>query len=223
MPRILIVDDEQAMRGLLRQRLQDSYEIVDTGDPEEALALALQHKPDAILLDLMMPKFSGIELCQTLTSLSFTTLIPILVITGESAAKYRDFCQNLGAAGFFEKPVDFNELTARLESLLQTKRPERRSEVRVRLRVPLKLRGTDLSGAKFEVMTVTESVSAKAFLCGFTASLEKDSVVEVFLASGDERHAGRARVVRAESPGTRWQRYGFRFLERPEHWVLALA
>src|SRR5579862_4348048 len=64
-PKLLVVDDDESIRGLLRTRLSDSYQIVETGDPEQALALALEHKPDAILLDLMMPGFSGFELCQS--------------------------------------------------------------------------------------------------------------------------------------------------------------
>jgi len=72
MSKILIVDDDEAIRGFLRQQLEDAYEVADTGNPEDALAMALNLKPDCILLDLMMPMLSGLELCQTLTSLSFT-------------------------------------------------------------------------------------------------------------------------------------------------------
>src|SRR5438309_2354920 len=103
-PKILIVDDDEAMRVLVKLRLSDSYEVIDTGNPEQALGLALQHKPDVILMDLMMPNCSGFELCQSLHSLSYTSRTPIFVVTGESAAKYRDYMSNLGAAGFFEKP-----------------------------------------------------------------------------------------------------------------------
>ena len=56
MPKVLIVDDDDAVRGLLCMRLSDTYQIIETGDPEQALALALEHKPDAILLDLLMPE-----------------------------------------------------------------------------------------------------------------------------------------------------------------------
>ncbi|HEV2398632.1 MAG TPA: response regulator [Candidatus Sulfotelmatobacter sp.] len=58
MHKILIVDDDKAMCDLLRACLSEGYEVIDTQDPEQALGLALEHKPDAILLDLMMPKFS---------------------------------------------------------------------------------------------------------------------------------------------------------------------
>jgi putative two-component system response regulator len=81
MSRIFIVDDDEAIRRLVRLNLTDLYEIFDTGKPEEeALALALEHKPDAILLDLRMPGYSGFELCKTLTSFSATQLIPVFAI-----------------------------------------------------------------------------------------------------------------------------------------------
>jgi CheY-like chemotaxis protein len=89
MSRILIVDDDEAMRRLFRLSLEDAFEIIDTGDPEQAIALSLQHEPDAVLLDLMMPEFSGIEVCQTFASLSFTQQIPILIVSGEAATKYQ--------------------------------------------------------------------------------------------------------------------------------------
>jgi len=82
--KILIVDDDKATCDLLRSCLSEGYEVVDTQDPEQVLGLALEHKPDAILLDLMMPKFSGFELCQSFRSLSYTSTIPVLVITGET-------------------------------------------------------------------------------------------------------------------------------------------
>ena len=85
MPTLLIVDDDQSVRKLLRFRLGNSYKILETGAPEDAIALAMQGKPDAILLDLMMPGYSGFEICQTLGSMSFTQLIPIFIVSGESA------------------------------------------------------------------------------------------------------------------------------------------
>src|SRR3981081_2411519 len=128
-PKVLIVDDDEAMRMMVKMRLSGVCEFIYTGSPEQALGLALQHKPDAILLDLMMPDCSGFELCQSLHSLSYTSRTPIFVVSGESAAKYRDYVSSLGASGFFEKPIDFPALKNRLAEELQTNSPERRRTV----------------------------------------------------------------------------------------------
>jgi CheY-like chemotaxis protein len=221
MPKVLIVDDDESVRGLLRMRLSDGYEIVETGDPEQALAMALEHKPDAILLDLMMPGFSGFELCQTFHTLSYTARIPIFVITGEAGAKYKEHCESLGARAYFQKPVDFAALKIALGEELKGKQPERRAHKRLQMRVILKLRGTDANGKKFEESTTTENVSAVGFLCGCSAPLIKSTSVEVFTTSGgEERFAGHARVMRRESPGSPWQRYGFQFADTTADWVL---
>lgn len=220
MKKVLVVDDDRAMRGLLRNRLSDTYEVYDTGEPEQAVALALEHRPDAILLDLMMPNFSGFELCQSLHSLTYTSYLPIFIVTGESGAKYKDHCEQLGVAGYFEKPVDFRKLKQRLAIELQAARPERRSAVRVQMHVSLKLRGTDAHGERFEDVGETENVSTRGFLCNCARTLLKGEVVEVFLAGKTERYVGRARVVRKESPGAPWQRYGFEFEGSVSEWVL---
>lgn len=220
MPRILIVDDDEAQRRVLRFRLKDNYEIIDTGSPEEALALALHHKPDAILLDLMMPQYSGFEVCQTLSSMSFTQLIPIFIVSGESADRYREFCENLGAKGYFQKPVDFDALQARLAAVVSSKNGDRRAETRVRLRVKLKIRGTTADGKPFELLTATENVSAHGFFCACDAALKKDQIVDVLLVAKGEQFTGKARVVRVESPGTPVPACGFRFVDNPVDWVL---
>jgi DNA-binding response OmpR family regulator len=108
-------------------------EIVDTGNSEEALAMAMQGKPNAILLDLRMPNYSGFELCRTFKSMTSTQLIPIVVISGEASASTKHFFKELGATAYFEKPVDFDALRAALERVLRAAQPERRSELRVLL------------------------------------------------------------------------------------------
>jgi DNA-binding response OmpR family regulator len=220
MSKILIVDDDEAMRGFLRERLADSYDVADTGNPEEALAMALSLKPDCILLDLMMPMLSGLELCQTLTSLSFTRSIPIFVITGEPATKYKDFCIGLGAKEYFEKPLNIEQLKERLATTLKLKHPERRRGARVQLKVILKLRGVDVNGTRFELLTTTENVSANGFYCGLGARLQKDISVEVFLVTGGGRFVGRARVVRTAWQITPVEHYGFEFTQKSSNWLL---
>lgn len=221
--RILIVDDDESMRGMMRLRLMDAYEIIETGNPEQALGLALEHKPDAILLDLMMPRFSGFELCQSLRALSYTSQIPVFVISGEAGAKYREHCENLGARGYFQKPVDFTALRDKLAAEIGGKQADRRAHVRVRMRVIVKLRGKDPNGDTFEIGTATENVSAGGFLCACAASLTKGTIVDVYIAGDPDRFAGRARVARQEAPGAPWQRYGFEFTERTSEWVLQPA
>lgn len=220
MLRILVVEDDRAMRDLFREHLKESFEIMETGDATEALALALQHKPDGILLDLMLPEFSGFELCQAFSSLSFTRLTPVFVVTSKPATEYREFCLNLGAAEYIEKPVNFERLKMLLDAALDSKPAERRTEPRIQLGVVLKLKGIDVKGAPFAILTAADNVSASGFLANCPGRLEQGSRVDVFLGGQSERYAGRAQVVRIEWPEMPWQRYGFRFLGKPRHWIL---
>src|ERR1700733_13805587 len=150
MKKLLIVDDDNAMRGMMRMRLSASYEVFDTGDPGRALT---------------MPKSPGCELCQSFHALTYPSSLPLFVITGEAGLKFKEQCGSLGASGYFEKPIDFAKLKERLALELRDSRPERRTEVRVRMRVPLKLRGSDVDGNSFEELAETENVSASGFMC----------------------------------------------------------
>jgi DNA-binding response OmpR family regulator len=220
MLKILIVDDDESIRRLLRLNLADVYEILDTGKPEEALALALQHKPDAVLLDLRMPGYSGFELCKTLTSFSATQLIPVFIISGEGGAKTKEFCRELGASAYFEKPVNFEALRASLAESLGSRRMDRRQEKRVGLRVPLKLSGKDANGNSFSLPTTTENVSNIAFICTCAVLLTVDAVLDVDLIALEQERVGKARVARAEWPGTQYPRYALRFTEMVGPWIL---
>lgn len=219
MKRLLIVDDDDAMRRLFRLNLSDKYEIIDTADPEQALALAMEHRPDAILMDLQMPKFSGLDLCRAFSSISKTQPIPIFVVSGETGIAVRDSCRDMGTAGYFEKPIDFDALRISLaEVKRQTRTP--RTEVRVQLCVELMLCGKDIHGKDFKEKTFTENVSISAFLCGCSAKLQKDSIVEVFIVRGIEKFVGKARIVRSEPREGASTLYAFRFLQKAGEWIL---
>jgi DNA-binding response OmpR family regulator len=219
--KLLIIDDDSRIRNLIRLRMQPEYQVFDTDDPQLALAHALGDKPDAILLDLMMPRLSGFELCQSFHSLSYTSHIPIFVVTGESGIKYREHCAQLGAVDYFEKPIDFSKLRNTLEDTLRRKNPIRTDSVRIKLQVPVRLTGKDTNGTTFEETTTTEDVSVDGFLCACAASLTTDAEVGVYLTGSQEHFVGRARVARKESSSVPWQKYGFRFLEKNNQWVLS--
>lgn len=220
MPKLLIIDDDEAVRRVLRFRLKSAYEIIETGSPEEALALALHEKPGAILLDLMMPQYSGFEVCQTISSLSFTKHIPILVVSGESSANYKEFCQSLGAKDFIQKPVDFEALDQKLKALIAASREGSVAETHVRLKVMLRLRPVGDSAAASETMAATESVGAKSFRCGYQGAATEGLLFDVYLAQNGQHPAGRARVTKIEWAGTPGQQVEFNFLGKPRDWVL---
>jgi DNA-binding response OmpR family regulator len=222
MKRVLMVDEDEALRTLVRDRLSDTYEVVDTGDPKQALAFALEYKPDAILLDLMMPQFNGFELCQSFKSLSYTSLIPIFAMSGggEMQVRYEQQCQELGVTGYLEKPIDFVKLRAKLGAELHQSRPERRRGIRLRMRLPMKLTGNDAGGLPFEELTSSDDVSAQGFLCSCSRNLVKGCQLEVFLVQGTSRYVGRASVVRKDLGSANGHRYGFQFDEKTPEWVL---
>ncbi len=220
MGKLLVVDDDEALRRLMHLELSEAYEVIDTGEPEHGLALALEHRPDAILLDLRMPKYSGYELCQTFTSFSRTQTIPVVIVSGEGGAQTKEHCRQLGAAAYFEKPVDFEALKACLRGIVKTSRYVPRTEVRVRLRVPLRLRGKDARGDDFEEASTTENVSLSGFLCTCNRELSVHSIVDVYMVSSGDEHVGKAEIMHSEAKAGSLYRYGCRFIEKRGPWVL---
>jgi CheY-like chemotaxis protein len=219
MEKLLVVDDDEALRRLIRLELSSIFEVIDTGVPENGLALALQHKPEAILLDLRMPKYSGYELLQTFTGFSLTQKIPVIIVSGEAGGQTKDHCKQLGAFAYFEKPIDFDALRTCLTQLNKV-RFIPRSEVRVRLHVPLKLRGTDKLGNKIEQDTTTEDVSLSGFLCTCTLELAVDSIVEVYRTDCATEYIGKAQIVHSSTKAS-LRHFGFRFTEKTGPWVLS--
>jgi class 3 adenylate cyclase len=121
-PRILIVDDTPGNLHILQLRLgTHGYEIITASDGEEAIAAARQHLPDLILLDVMMPKMDGIEVCRQLRADPSLPFIPIIMVTAK--ADPRDVVAGLEAGGdeYLIKPVDQVALVARVKSVLRIK------------------------------------------------------------------------------------------------------
>jgi class 3 adenylate cyclase len=121
-PRVLIADDNAANLRILRTRLTaDGYEVVTAADGAEALTVAHEAKPDLILLDIMMPKIDGIEVCRTLKKQQNPSFIPIILVTAMADAKDIVAGLEAGADEYLTKPVDHAALSARVRSMLRIK------------------------------------------------------------------------------------------------------
>jgi adenylate cyclase len=122
-PRILIVDDNPTNVKVLQTRLlAEGYEIVTAADGEEGLAAARGQTPDLILLDIMMPKIDGVEVCRRLRADPAFPFTPIIMVTAMADSK--DVIAGLEAGGdeYLTKPVDHAALAARVRSMLRIKR-----------------------------------------------------------------------------------------------------
>ena len=121
-PRILVVDDNETNRDILITRLGvHGYELLQAADGEEALAAATQHRPDLILLDVMMPKLDGMEVCRRLKSDPAVPFTPIILVTAKADSKDIVAGLEAGADEYLTKPVDQTSLVARVKSVLRIK------------------------------------------------------------------------------------------------------
>lgn len=116
--RILIVEDDRAVRQALERALTfEGYDVATANDGSEGLAMVLNHPPDAIVLDVMMPFIDGLELCRRIRARGDTT--PILVLTARDTVTDRVAGLDAGADDYLVKPFALDELLARLRALLR--------------------------------------------------------------------------------------------------------
>jgi len=121
-PRILIVDDNETNRDILHTRLsKHGYDLMQAADGEEALAVAKEHLPDLILLDVMMPKIDGIEVCRQLKNDPTLPFMPIILCTAKADSKDVVTGLEAGADEYLTKPIDQTALVARVKSVLRLK------------------------------------------------------------------------------------------------------
>ena len=123
-PYILVIEDEDALATLLQYNLEkEGYRVVVAPDGEEGLLRAEEQAPDLVLLDWMLPKVSGIEVCRRLRGRSETRNLPIIMLTarGEETDRVRGL--DTGADDYLTKPFSMTELTARIRAVLRRIRP----------------------------------------------------------------------------------------------------
>lgn len=120
--KILIVDDNVDTVELLKKRLRsEGYDTAEAYDGEECLRQVVAYNPDLIVLDVMMPKLNGFEVCQRLKTDENTRYIPVLMLTAKSEVENKVKGLDIGADDYLAKPFDYKELSARVRSLLTIK------------------------------------------------------------------------------------------------------
>lgn len=125
MGRILVVEDEPAiLRGLADNLRREQHEVLTAADGEEGYRLAREKRPDLVILDLMLPKLSGYEVCRKMRAEGMAT--PILILTARGEEADRVVGLDLGADDYVTKPFSVRELLARVRAHLRRAQPAKR-------------------------------------------------------------------------------------------------
>lgn len=115
--KILLVEDEKALSRIVRYNLEkEGYKVVVAEDGEAGLTLARREKPDLVILDIMLPKLDGLQVCKAIRA---SSMVPILFLTAKKSEVDRVLGLKLGADDYVTKPFSVAELAARVEALLR--------------------------------------------------------------------------------------------------------
>jgi two-component system, OmpR family, phosphate regulon response regulator PhoB len=124
-PLVLIVEDETPLVTMLRYNLErEGFAVEEAGDGEEALMRIAERRPDAVLLDWMLPLVSGLEVCRQIRRAPATHALPVIMLTakGEEADRVRGL--DSGADDYVVKPFSLSELVARLRAVIRRAQPD---------------------------------------------------------------------------------------------------
>jgi DNA-binding response OmpR family regulator len=120
-PRILIVDDEPDLVAVLRMGLQmEGFDVLEAADGEEGLRRAQQDRPDLMLLDLMLPRMDGYQVCRTLKFDARYKSMPIFILSARPGDRDKRLAIEMGADQFISKPYDLKDLVGRIRRRLAT-------------------------------------------------------------------------------------------------------
>jgi two-component system, OmpR family, alkaline phosphatase synthesis response regulator PhoP len=118
--KILVVEDEPDIRKLVQYNLaQERFKVLEAEDGEQALKIVQRDKPHLLILDLMLPGLSGIELCRILRDRTDTARLPILMLTAKAGETDRVLGLEMGADDYLTKPFSPRELVARVRAILR--------------------------------------------------------------------------------------------------------
>jgi DNA-binding response OmpR family regulator len=222
--RILIVEDEKDIAKLLRYNLEkEGYETLSAADGETGLSLARQSKPDLIILDLMLPKMDGIEICRILRQESN---VPIIMLTAKKEELDRILGLEIGADDYITKPFSVRELLARIKTILRraqaTDLPENTVQVGplaidfTRYTVTLKGKPVQLSTKEFEFLKILVQANGKVLsrdqllerVWGYDRSFDIDTrTIDQHIARLRDKLGSEAeRIITVKNIGYRFKR-----------------
>lgn len=122
LPVALIVEDQDELRGFIRQSIEGAWQVAEASNGEEGIKKAVELLPDLVISDVMMPVKSGYELCDELKTNELTAHIPIILLTAKSAIASKLMGLRTGADDYLTKPFNTEELLARMENLVALRR-----------------------------------------------------------------------------------------------------
>lgn len=162
--KVLFIDDDPQMRELVSEILSERYHVILSGEPDQGLTLAKNHKPGVIVIDMMMPKMNGIEFMRHLRAESTTRSTPVLMLTGMDQSAQRVEAFKAGVDDFLSKPFLPEELLARVESKMRWTKEAAPADARgefsfgdlrivpAEIKVFLKDQPVDISPAEFKIL-----------------------------------------------------------------------
>jgi DNA-binding response OmpR family regulator len=118
-PTIVVCDDDERLRELMEVTLGPSYEYADAGDADTAIALCRSLRPDLLLLDVMLPGRSGLDVLRTLRADPELRATPVVVVSAWQTAEDREAATEAGADAFLTKPFELVDLIDTVEALLE--------------------------------------------------------------------------------------------------------
>ena len=116
--KVLVVDDEENIRRLLRSMLGNKYIVLEAKDGKAAIDIVRSQKPDIILMDIMMPNMDGYTACHTIKRDPATKMIPVIMVTAVGQELNKKLAQEMGADGYITKPFSAQELADTVNRLL---------------------------------------------------------------------------------------------------------
>ena len=117
--KILFIDDDTDWTSYLSIALSDTFNMIVCNKPEAAMSMIIQHEPEAVVTDLVMPSTDGYEICKKIRQTPQTSLLPVIVLTSKSDEESRRICVEIGADHYLTKPVSLNILRSSIANAIK--------------------------------------------------------------------------------------------------------